>query len=400
MSMLLTVEERGFADRIRAFIRENLDPATATLIRRGDHVPKEGRVAWEQALGRKGWLAYTWPKENGGPGWSVREQFIFDHICAEMDTSPITPFGIKMVGPVLLKYGDEAQKCQHLPGILASTVWWCQGYSEPGAGSDLAALSTRADRDGDHYIVNGQKIWTSTAHWADWMFALVRTSREDRRQDGISFLLIDMRTPGITVRPIIAMDGHHGFNEVFFTDVRVPAANRIGEEGKGWTYAKYLLSHERLEVVGLNQIAQDMRRLRHAALSGHEGGPRAWDDPDFRSRIADLEVRLRALEAGVLEALGEMMRGGSPGPTVSMLKIRGTELNQDVAELMMDAIGAHALPYAFADVGSPPRALAPPPGHAETVSAIYMYRRAWTILGGSTEIQKNIMSKAVLELGR
>lgn len=400
MNLLLTPEERAFADDVRAFISENLDPATASCIKHGDHLPKAGRVAWEQALGRKGWLAYTWPAEHGGPGWNVRQQFIFNQVCAEMDTSPITPFGVKMVGPVLLKYGDEAQKAQHLPGILASSVWWCQGYSEPGAGSDLAALSTRADRDGDHYIVNGQKIWTSTAHWADWMFALVRTSREGKRQDGISFLLIDMRTPGIEVRPIIAMDGHHGFNEVFFTDVRVPVSNRIGEEGRGWTYAKYLLSHERLEVVGLDQIERDMRRLRQAALTGHEGGARAWDDPEFRSRITDLEVRLRALEAGVLEALGDMMRGGSPGPEVSMLKIRGTELNQDVAELTMDGIGAHALPYAFAEVAGPRRPLAPPPVHAETTSAAYMYRRAWTILGGSTEVQKNIMSKAVLELGR
>ena len=395
---LLGEAELAFCEQVRDFIRDNLDSATRATVAAGRHPHKQDYVRWEQALARQGWLAYTWPAEHGGPGWSVLQQYLFEQVLAEMDAPTVIPFGMKMVGPVLLRFGTEAQQREHLPGVLNATRWWCQGYSEPGAGSDLAALSTRAERDGEHYVVNGQKIWTSTAQWADWMFALVRTSRESRRQDGISFLLIDMRTPGIEVRPIISLDGHHGVNEVFFTDVRVPVANRIGEEGQGWTCAKYLLEHERLEVVSLPQILQALRHLRTAALTPAPGGARPVDEPGFRARLIDAEVRTRAIEARVMELLGRMMAGSSPGPEVSGLKIRGTELSQDILELALEAAGPHALPYDFAACGAPLRPWAGAPDGAQGAASAYLYRRAWTILGGSTEVQKNILSKAVLGL--
>lgn len=398
MTMHLSEADHALCEQIRSFIRANLHPDTAAKVAAGHHPDKLDYVRWEQALATKGWLAYTWPAEQGGPGWSVLQQYLFEQVLAEMDAPSIIPFGVKMVGPVLNRFGSEAQKREHLPGVLSSTRWWCQGYSEPGAGSDLAALSTRAERHGDHYTVNGQKIWTSTANWADWMFALVRTSRETRRQDGISFLLIDMKTPGIEVRPILSLDGHHGFNEVFFTDVQVPLANRVGEEGAGWTCAKYLLEHERLEVVSLPQIKQALKRLRLAARERMDGAAAPADAADFRARLVDMEIRTLAIEARVMDLLALMMAGGSPGPEVSGLKIRGTELSQDILELTMEAAGRHALPFAFAACAAPARPLARVPQFADGAASAYMYRRAWTILGGSTEIQKNIMSKALLGL--
>lgn len=398
MTVQLSDSDHKFRDEIREFIRQNLNPETAAKVATGHHLEKLDYTSWEQALARQGWLAYTWPAEQGGPGWSVLQQYLFEQVLAEMDAPSIIPFGVKMVGPVLNRFGSEAQLREHLPGVLNSTRWWCQGYSEPGAGSDLAALSTRAERSGDHYIVNGQKIWTSTANWADWMFALVRTSRETRRQDGISFLLIDMKTPGIEVRPILSLDGHHGFNEVFFTDVKVPIANRVGEEGAGWSCAKYLLEHERLEVVSLPQIKQALKRLRLAARECIDGRSVPVDDADFRGRLVDVEIRTMAIEARVMDMLSLMMAGGSPGPEVSGLKIRGTELSQDILELTMEAAGRHALPFDFSACASPARPLIQVPQFSSGAASAYMYRRAWTILGGSTEIQKNIMSKALLGL--
>lgn len=389
----LSAGEQAFCDELRDFIRANLDPATAARIASGQHPDKRDYLQWEQALAARGWLAYTWSREDGGPGWSVRQQFLFEFVLAEMDAPTIIPFGIKMVGPVLLKYGTEAQRRRHLPGILNSTVWWCQGYSEPGAGSDLAALSLRAERRGDRYVLNGQKIWTSTAHWADWMFALVRTQRESRPQDGISFLLIEMNSPGIEVRPIVALDGHHGFNEVFFKDVEVPAENLVGEEGKGWSCAKYLLSHERLEVVSLPQIHVSLKRLR-SAVEQQDLRLR----PDVWVRWLDIEVRTRAIEARVLDLLDQMMSGGAPGPEVSGLKIRGTELSQDILQLSMDLAGLDALPYDFGKASGASRPLYPHAITAQNTTGAHLYRRAWTILGGSTEIQKNIMAKTLLGL--
>lgn len=327
-------------------------------------------MRWEQALARQGWLAYTWPAEHGGPGWSVLQQYLFEQVLAEMDAPTVIP-GMKMVGPVLLRFGTEAQQREHLPGVLNATRWWCQGYSEPGAGWTWQRFDPRRAR---RRALRGQRPedLDLTAQWADWMFALVRTSRESRIQDGISFLLIDMRTPGIEVRPIISLDGHHGVNEVFFTDVRVPVANRI-EEGQGWTCAKYLLEHERLEVVSLPQILQALRHLRTAALTPAPGGARPVDEPGFRARLIDAEVRTRAIEARVMELLGRMMAGSSPGPEVSGLKIRGTELSQDILELALEAAGLHALPYDPAACGAPPGpGPAAPDGAAQGAASAYL----------------------------
>ena len=398
MTLALSPQDQSFCTQVREFIAEYLSPRTREKIACGAHPDKHDYVQWEQALARRGWLAYTWSRADGGPGWSVLQQYLFEQMLAEMDAPSVIPFGVKMVGPVLLKFGTESQKRQHLPGVLGSTQWWCQGYSEPGAGSDLAALSTRAERVGDEYIINGQKIWTSTAQWADWMFALVRTSREGRRQQGISFLLIDMKSPGIEVRPIHSLDGHHGVNEVFFTDVRVPVHNLVGEEGQGWACAKYLLEHERLEVVSLPQIKQALRHLRSVAFTADAADRRPVDGPGFRARWLDVEVRTRAVEARVMDLLRQMMQGGTPGAEVSGLKVRGTELSQDILELTWEAAGANALPFDFRNQCAPVRPTAPMSELTRHAASAYMYRRAWSILGGSTEVQKNILAKVVLGL--
>jgi alkylation response protein AidB-like acyl-CoA dehydrogenase len=396
--MQLATEDQAFVVDLRAFIAANLAPETKAVVAAGGHPSKAQMKGWEQALATRNWLVYTWPKEEGGPGLTVLQQFLFDQIISEMHAPSNNGLAIRMAGPVIREFGTPEQRARHLPGIIDGTVSWCQGYSEPGAGSDLAALSTSAERDGDDYIINGQKIWTSYAHWADWMFMLVRTSRESKRQSGITFLLVDMTTPGVTVRPIVSSDGHHGFNEVFFENVRVPAANRIGEEGKGWTYAKYLLQHERLGVVSLPGIRHSMRRAEAALALPDGNGTRLADNPAFTHRLVDFKVRLRALEGWVQKGLAELLEGGSPGVEVSMIKIRGTELNQDLAEFTMDALGLDALPNVFEDSASPVRAIAPTPDFGSSITASYIYRRSFTILGGSTEIQKNIVAKTMLGL--
>jgi alkylation response protein AidB-like acyl-CoA dehydrogenase len=396
--MDLTPDDQAFCDALRGFIEETLDPKTRAKVAAGGHTGKDEQLAWEQALARKGWYAYTWPAELGGAGFTVRQQYLFEQVTAEMNCPSLTTLAIKMAGPVIQAFGTPEQQARHLPGIFAATTYWCQGYSEPGAGSDLASLSTQAERQGDVYVVRGGKIWTSYAHWADWMFMLVRTSKESKRQSGISFLLVDMKSPGITVRPIISADGHHGFNEVFFNDVEVPVENRIGEEGLGWTYAKYLLSHERLGVVSLPGIQSSLRRAEVAVSQPDADGRRLIDDPAFGNRLVDLKVRMRALEGWVQKSMAEVLAGGSPGVEVSLIKIRGTELNQDLAEFTMDALGYDALPYHFEASASPERGITPTPDYGATTTGSYIYRRTFTILGGSTEVQKNIVSKAMLGL--
>lgn len=395
--MHLEPEDQAFVDDARAFIAANLDPETRAVVAAGGHPDKAQVRAWEQTLATRNWLVYTWSRENGGPGLTTRQQILLEEIIAEMHAPVDHGLSTRMAGPVILAFGSPEQQARHLPGIRNGTVGWCQGYSEPGAGSDLASLSTRAALDGDDYVVNGQKIWTTHAHWADWMFMLVRTSRDSMRQSGITFLLMDMKTPGITIRPIVSADGHHSFNEVFFEDVRVPVANRIGEEGKGWTYAKYLLSHERLGVVSLPAIKYALTRAEEALerVSQRPSGV----DPSLVRRLVDLKVRARALEAWVNRGLAEMLEGGRPGLEVSLMKIRGTELNQDLAEFTMDVIGLDALPSAFnARHESPDRDIDPSSGFCDGTTTNYIFRRAYTILGGSTEIQKNIVSKALLGL--
>jgi len=398
MDLALKPEHKAFADEVRAFVHKNLSPATRQKTFSGKHYDRDDHMVWQQALGRQGWLAYTWPKKYGGPGWDVTQRFLFENVLAEEGAPRIIPFGVKMVGPVIYTFGSDAQKERFLPGIRQSTVSWCQGYSEPGAGSDLANLRTRAVREGDHYIVNGQKTWTSFAHWGDWIFCLVRTNPDAKPQEGISFLLIDMKTPGVTVRPIIMLDGAHHVNDVFLDNVKVPLGNRIGKEGEGWTCAKFLLANERLGIAEVPASKRGVRSLRDIARSEPADGATLADDPAFTARIADLDLQVQALEMSELRALSAMAQGGAPGPEVSTLKIRGSEIQQRIAELAMEAVGEYAQPYQpgmlFENTNETPVG----PDHAPPAAPRYFNMRKTSIYGGSNEIQKNIVSKMVLGL--
>ena len=404
MQLTLSPKEQVFADEVRAFIAANLPPGIEEKVRLDRHLGREDYMRWQQVLSTRGWFTGAWPVEHGGAGWTGVHTWIFNTIAGEMNCPELQVFGPAMVGPVIYTYGTPAQQAEHLPGIRDSTVWWCQGYSEPASGSDLASLSTRADDCGDHYRVNGQKIWTSYAHWADWIFCLVRTSREARPQQGISFLLIDMKSPGIEVQPIRMMEGTHSLNAVFFTDVRVPKTNRIGEEGKGWTYAKFLLEHERVENANLRFITQELLKVKAmaATVRGPDGGA-LLDDPVFAARLAAVEAQFRALEIGVLRVLSSLQAGVSAGAGASsFIKVRGTEIAQRVLELQLEAAGPDAQawqPALLFEDHAPGQAPAPlGPNHAVTPASSYFWRRAMTIYGGSTEIQKNIMAKHVLGL--
>ncbi len=387
MDLALKPEHQEFTNEVRAFARENLSPATKAKTFSGKHYNKADHMVWQQALGKRGWLAYTWPRKYGGPGFDVTQRFLFENVLAEEGAPRIIPFGPKMVGPVIYTFGTDEQKERFLPGIRTSEVSWCQGYSEPGAGSDLANLRTRAIRQGDHYIVNGQKTWTSAAHWADWIFCLVRTDTEAKPQEGISFLLIDMKAPGITVRPIVMLDGHHHVNDVFFDNVRVPVGNRIGRENEGWTCAKFLLANERLGIAEVPASKRGVRSLRELN-----------EDPSLNEKIADVDLQVQALEMSELRALSTMQLGGAPGPEASILKVRGSEIQQRIAELAMEAVGEYAAPYQpdmlFRNTNETPIG----PDHAPPAAPRYFNMRKTTIYGGSTEIQKNIVSKAILGL--
>jgi alkylation response protein AidB-like acyl-CoA dehydrogenase len=382
-----------FCDEVRAFVSANLPEEVARKVAADQLLKKEDYLVWQRALGQRGWLAYTWPSAAGGPGWSAIQQFLFEGICAEMNTPPIVPFGTRMAGPIIREFGTEWQKERFLEPIRRSSEWWCQGYSEPSAGSDLASLSTRAELKGDKYVINGQKIWTSWAHYADWMFCLVRTSQEDRPQKGITFLLVDMRSPGVDVQPIRSLDGTHSYNSVFLTDVEVPITQRVGEEGQGWNCAKFLLSLERLDNASVGLIKRALRKLVVAAEASD-----AMSDPVFQLQLADIRIRLRALELLGLGVLADASQGKQPGPEVSAIKIRSAELFQFLLELTMKVSGYHALPYdeamIFARSAHPEFA----PAYAAVAAPRYFNRRAVSIFGGTTEIQKNILAKRVLGL--
>ncbi|HEX4937955.1 MAG TPA: acyl-CoA dehydrogenase family protein [Candidatus Kapabacteria bacterium] len=389
MDIQFKPEDLAFRDQVRAFLKSKLTPAIKDAVV-GGHINKELIIQWQKILYEQGWIAPNWPKKYGGTDWDITKKYIFENECAEAGAPAVVPFGLKMVGPVIYKFGNDAQKARFLPDILQSNVWWCQGYSEPGAGSDLAALQTKAVRDGDHYIVNGQKIWTTYAQLADWIFCLVRTDPSAKKQEGISFLLIDMKTPGITVRKIDSIDNQHSLNEVFFDNVKVPVENRIGEENQGWTYAKYLLTHERTAIAGVAQSKKAVQRLREIAALEMSGGRPLAEDNDFRAKLAKIEIDLLALEYTELRAIASVAAGGAPGPESSILKIRGTEIQQALSELAVEVCGhyAHAL-NVDAPVGN---------DYAWALSAKYLYGRAATIYGGSNEVQKNIIAKAVLGL--
>lgn len=391
MSMNLTADDRAFCDEVRAFVSDNLPASLARKVANDQLLTKQDYLTWQRALGRRGWLAYTWPKDAGGPGWSAVQQFLFEGICAELNAPPIVPFGTRMAGPIIREFGTDWQKKRFLEPIRQSTEWWCQGYSEPSAGSDLASLATRAERRGDTYVVNGQKIWTSWAHHANWMFCLVRTSREDRPQKGITFLLIDMRSPGVDVQPIRAIDGTHSYNSVFLTDVEVPVSHRVGEEGQGWTCAKFLLSLERLDNASVGFIKRALNKLRTAAEKTQQA-----DDPVFQSTLADVEIRLRALELLGVEVLASASEGRAPGPEVSAIKIRSAELFQFILELTVQVSGYASLPYDSELLQGETSEPAFAPSYAALAAPKYFNRRAVSIFGGTTEIQKNIIAKRVL----
>ncbi|CAN5804249.1 acyl-CoA dehydrogenase family protein [soil metagenome] len=398
MQLAFSPEEQAFADEVRAFITANLPADISARVEHDLHMTREDTMRWQQILGRQGWHAYTWPTSQGGPGWSAVQRYIFETISAELNCPTIQPFGPRMVGPVLFNFGSAEQQAQHLPGIRDSTVWWCQGYSEPASGSDLASLATRAEDRGDHYLVNGQKIWTSYAHHADWMFCLVRTSREARPQTGISFVLIDMKSPGVVVQPIPMLEGTHSFNSVFLTDVKVPKANLVGEEGQGWRYAKFLLEHERVENSNIGFSTFALRRLERMASSVISNGKPLIEDPPFRAKMSAVEVQLKGVEMNTLRALSAMGSGSSPGAGLaSALKIRGTEVGQRITELIFEAAGpnGHRLD---AELLAGHGDMAPLDASLTGAAPNYFWRRAMSIYGGSNEIQRNIVAKQVLGL--
>ena len=398
MDIHFTPEELAFRSEVRAFLEQNLPAGLAEKVRLGRRLAKEDHQRWQKILNQKGWYAVNWPEEYGGTGWSVVQKHIFDEECAAAGAPRLVAFGVNMVAPVIIKFGTQTQKDYYLPRILRSEDWWCQGYSEPGAGSDLASLKTRAERDGDHYLVNGQKTWTTLGQHANRIFCLVRTDPSAKKQEGISFLLIDMDTPGITVRPIITLDGEHEVNEVFFDNVRVPVENLVGEENKGWTCAKYLLTHERTGQAGIGQSKAALAHLKQIASAETVAGQPRIDDPLFRARIAELEMRLMAVEMSTLRILAATRDGGVPGAESSLLKIQGSEIRQAITDLMRKALGPNALPFLEPELESDFHGEPLYQDYSASPASQYFNLRKLSIYGGSNEIQKNIIAKLVLEL--
>jgi alkylation response protein AidB-like acyl-CoA dehydrogenase len=396
MNLDFTPEELAFRDEVRGFIEENYPADVRARQDAGEELGREDYLSWHRILARQGWAAPSWPVAYGGPGWTPTQKYIFGEELARAGTVMILPFGVNMVAPVIQTFGTPEQKARFLPPTLAGEIWWCQGYSEPGAGSDLAGLSTRAVLDGDHYIVNGQKTWTTLAQFADWGFFLVRTDPTAKKQEGISFLLIDMTSPGVTVRPIITLDGAHEVNEVWLEDVRVPVENRIYEENKGWTCAKFLLLHERSGIAAVGRSKRGLEQLHEAAASETEAGVALDQDPALSRTLAELEIDLMALELTELRNLARESRGEGPGPESSLLKIKGTEIQQRLTELAVEIAGPYAAPHL---AGEPAGANAPVgPAWARGVADIYFNVRKTSIYGGSNEIQRNIIAKVLLGL--
>jgi len=383
MDLNYSAEELAFRDATRSWLEKNLPADLRDKVANYEHLSREDLLSWHRILAKKGWVAPSWPKEWGGTDWNVVQRYIFEEELGYVGSPPLIPFGLTMCGPVLLRFGTDAQKKKFLPRIYNGDDFWCQGYSEPGSGSDLASLKTKAVRSGDHYVVNGQKIWTTLGHYADWIFCLVRTDPgAERRQEGISFLLMDMKAPGITLRPLILMDGAHEVNEVFFDDVAVPVENLVHEEGKGWTVAKYLLGHERMNTGRIGGSKRELARLKEFAAAQIKNGRPLMEDSRYRDKLSRLEVELTALEITNLRFLDQMRRSGQPpGADVSMLKIRGTEIQQMLTELMLQA----ADPADSSEI-------------AASLGPRYCSMRKTSIYAGSNEIQRNIIAKMTLGL--
>ncbi len=399
MNLEFTAEDNAFRAEIRAFLEENYPKDITERLGAGEEATKEDYVRWHKILAAKGWSVISWPVQYGGTGWTPTQKYIWNQENARIDALPLISFGVAMVGPVIYTFGTPEQKAKFLPGIVSGDVWWCQGYSEPGSGSDLASLRTRAVREGDHYIINGQKTWTTMAQHADWGFFLCRTDPDAKKQEGISFILVDMKTPGVTVRPIILLDGAHEVNDVFLEDVKVPVENRVFEENKGWTAAKFLLAHERSGIAGVARSKRGIDKIRQiAGTEFADDGGKLIDDANFRRKVAELEIDLTALEYTELRSLAGENAGKGPGPETSILKIKGTEIQQRVTELALEAVGHYGAPYfrGFPNDGDNAHPIGPE--YAHHAAPRYFNVRKTSIYGGSNEIQRNIIAKMVLGL--
>jgi alkylation response protein AidB-like acyl-CoA dehydrogenase len=404
MRLAFNDDELAFQKEVRDWLAANMPLEVAEESRRSrtSHVSKERLLQWQKKLAGRGWLCPNWPKEYGGPGWNSTQKFIFEMEMARADSPYLSSFSIKMVAPVLMKYGSAEQKQRFLPKIAAAEELWCQGYSEPGSGSDLASLRTKAERQGDHYIVNGQKIWTTNAHYADWIFCLVRTSNEGKRQEGISFLLIDMKSPGIKIDPIYLVDGtrtpmRHEVNQVFFTDVKVPVENLVGEENKGWTYAKYLLEFERGGQAHGPRLRKAFRHLQTLSKSQLDAGEPLSASAQWREKMAALEMEIDAVEMNEMMFYSSLKIGDAPGNMGSVVKMRGTEVGQKVTELAVEAVGWYGAP--FTELRNYDSNIVPVGGdYVDDVSPRYFNTRKTTIYGGSSEVQRNVLAKAMLGL--
>ena len=398
MDLEYSEADKAFREEVKQFLSEKLPKSISDKVRLGKRLTKEDMESWHAALHEKGWLAPNWPQEWGGAGWSAIQNHIFDEESWNAGAPRVIPFGVNMLGPVLIKYGSQQQKAHYLPRILDGTDWWCQGYSEPGAGSDLASLKTKAERQGDHYIVNGQKTWTTLGQYADWIFCLVRTSNEGKPQEGISFLLIDMNTPGVSVRPIILLDGEHEVNEVFFDNVKVPAENLVGEENKGWTYAKYLLTHERTGTANIGNSNAALAQLKAIASRTMKRGKPLSRDPYFAARVAQTEIDLNAMKITNLRILAEADAGAAAGPESSMLKVKGTIIRQEINDMARRALGPMALPFVSEALDAGYNEAPIGPEYANSLASDYFNNRKLSIFAGSNEIQRGIITKTKLGL--
>jgi alkylation response protein AidB-like acyl-CoA dehydrogenase len=392
MDMSYTPEQIAFRDEVRRFISEAMPADLKHKADNGGHYEHDEILRWHRILFEKGWAAPHWPKEVGGTGWDIAQRHIFSEELTRANAPSLSPFGLTMVGPLIIQFGTDEQKKRFLPRILSGEEIWCQGYSEPNSGSDLASLQLRADKEGDDYILNGQKTWTTYAQYAHWIFVLARTSQNGKQQEGISFLLADLKnTAGIVVKPFLTIGGTPAFSETWFDNARVPQANRVGPENQGWTMAKALLGHERTSIGGVAESARLLSLIRRIARDTLVGGKTLMNDETFRRRLAKLEIRQRTVGMANLRTLASAQLGHAPGPESSILKIAGTELQQEITELAMDAMGHNALGW----FDSPTEAM---PEYQLWMASNFNYLRAATIYGGSNEIQKNIISKMILGL--
>ncbi|MFZ5486982.1 MAG: acyl-CoA dehydrogenase family protein [Pseudomonadota bacterium] len=391
MDIAFSPQDLEFQREVRAWFQANTPEALKRKVVTGQMLQKDEIVSWQRKLDDRGWLVTGWPKEYGGPGWTPTQRYIYDLERAAANAPVGLSMGVIMLGPVLIAFGTPEQKAQYLPRIRRCEDWWCQGYSEPGAGSDLAGLKTAAVSDGDDYVINGSKIWTTYAHWATHMFCLVRTANTGKKQEGISFLLIEMDRPGIEIRPIVSIDGEHHLNQVFFTDVRVPKRNLVGREGQGWDIAKYLLTHERTSIAGVADSKAHLANLRAAATERRSGGRPALEDPALRLKIARAEIDLMALEYTNFRVLAATAAGKAPGPESSLLKSMGTAVQQTLSELDVEVAAELAWPWhEQGEFGQ---------GRFAHAMPHYCFSRAATIYGGSDEVQKNVLAKMLLAGG-